>query len=86
MVINLTQNAAERQQRRAAQGRNSARYGRNLAGVLTVVAKIAPAWAYLLPWPGLGLKCCSNLPSTPFQASASAGASPLRVMFGHLAA
>jgi hypothetical protein len=35
--------------------------------------------------PGSGVKYLSNLPSTPFQESASAGASPLRVMFGQLA-
>jgi len=35
--------------------------------------------------PGVAVKYLSNLPSTPFQLSASAGASPLRVMLGQLA-
>ena len=34
---------------------------------------------------GAAVKYVSNLPSMPFQASASAGASPLRVMLGQLA-
>ena len=37
-----------------------------------------------MPLPGLSLNCFANLSGTPFQASASAGAVPLRVMLGHL--
>lgn len=36
------------------------------------------------PLPGAALKCWSNLPATPLKSSASAGASPLRVMLGQL--
>src|SRR5258705_1010949 len=38
------------------------------------------------PLPGSGSKYFSNLPGTSFQASASGGGVPLRVMFGHLTA
>lgn len=65
---------------------------RNTAALRAIVeirafeAVLAVGKAYLLPSPGLGLKCCLNLSGTPFQLSASAGAWPLRVMLGHLAA
>ncbi len=36
--------------------------------------------------PGSELKYFSNLPATSLKSSASAGASPLRVMFGHFSA
>src|SRR5688572_8810190 len=38
------------------------------------------------PLPGSGEKCFANLPGTSFQASASGGGVPLRVMLGHLIA
>jgi len=39
-----------------------------------------------VPSPGLSLKNFSNFPSAPLYSSASAGASFLRVMFGHFSA
>src|SRR5262249_45819131 len=63
----------------------NASIGHNLLNKRRNPAPATPP-AGLQTLPGAGSKCFSNLSGTPFQASASAGGSPLRVMLGQASA